>query len=67
MKLYMQVTADKYELPLIVADTAVELGQRVGMSGQRILEYIAKANKHRGVTGTHTKVRYVRVEVEDGD
>lgn len=40
--LYMAVTADKYELPIAVADTAAELAEIIGCDPQRIRERVCR-------------------------
>ena len=42
MTLYLAVTADKYELPLYVADTCKEMAKWYGVSGQKISTAISK-------------------------
>ena len=53
---YMLVTQDKYELPLMVADTATELARRLGISKCSVMSAICKAKK------TGRKCKYVRVD-----
>ena len=55
-RLYMQVTKDEYELPIVVADSADELGEIVGKSGNSILSLLS-----RGTAG------WARVVLEDED
>lgn len=52
----MQVTKDEYELPIVVADSADELGEIVGKSGNSILSLLS-----RGTAG------WARVVLEDED
>ena len=59
MKLYMYVTADKYELPIYVTDTVKELAGLVGTTENSIYS----AMRHAAVRGGGC--RYVKVEVED--
>ena len=60
MTLYLYTTGDKYELPLVVADTAQGLADKLGKTRNGILSCIShgkgKANQ-----------RYHRVYVEDED
>lgn len=55
-KLYLYVTKDDYELPLIVADSAEELAQILGTTKNTVLSCIS--HKHKG---------WVRVSVEEGE
>lgn len=52
-KLYMVVTRDKYELPLIVEDSPTALAQRIGMNPKTLKSSISKGYKG-----------YCRVEVD---
>jgi hypothetical protein len=54
MKLYMKVTKDEYELPLIVEDSPTRLAERLGLKVNSVTSMISK--KRNG---------YVKVEVED--
>lgn len=40
--LWLAVTADKYELPLAVADSAAELGRMFGMKKNSIIGAVSK-------------------------
>ena len=59
MTLYMDVTNDKYELPMIVADSAVELARRLNVKTNSVYSAMKKAVE-RG-----QKSRYVRVVCDD--
>ena len=59
MKLYIAVTADKYELPMAVADTQRELGKMTGKSEKQVCEAINKK-----MNGTRTGVKFLRVDVD---
>lgn len=61
MKLYMEVTTDKYELPLAVAPTIRELARITGTNANNISACITRARK-RG-----WKSKYIVVEIEGGD
>ena len=63
MRLYMLVTKDQYELPLVVAGSAEELAKRVGVSPKSIYSAIWKAEKY----GRKCKYRVVDVEDEAED
>ena len=56
-KLYMAVTADKYEFPLIVADTTRELARVMGVTNNAVSTAIC-----RSIPGSLSGVRYVRVD-----
>lgn len=55
-KLYMYVTKDEYELPLVIADSAEELAQMLGTTKNTVLSSIA-----------HKRQGWARVSVEEGD
>jgi hypothetical protein len=54
------ITTDKYELPLIVADSPRELAKLAGVSYQNIKTSIYLKNK-----GKIAYSKYVKVEVDD--
>lgn len=58
--LWLAVTADEYELPLAVADTAKELGEMLGISDSTV-ENCAL----RGWNGRISGRRFVKVRNED--
>lgn len=60
MKLYLFVTKDEYELPMVIADTPSKLARKIGVSTHAVYNGISRfrANKH-------SKGRYRIVEVED--
>lgn len=69
--LWMAVTADEYELPLAVEDTAAALARRLGISEDtvRVMEYRGKNERYRRTRkgpmpgfGVRYKVRKVEVE-----
>lgn len=69
--LWMAVTADEYELPLVVEDTAAALARRLGVSENtvRTVEYRGKNERYRRTKkgpmpgfGTRYKVRKVEVD-----
>lgn len=62
MKIYMEVTHDKYELPVVIADTVEELGRMTGTSPSGILCMIARYNR-----GSINWTRFRRVVVEDDE
>ena len=55
--LWMAVTADEYELPLAVADTARELGEIYGLKAKTIV-----SAEFRKVSGKGLGRKYVKVE-----
>ena len=69
--LWMAVTADEYELPLVIEDTAAALARRLGVSENtvRTVEYRGKNERYRRTKkgpmpgfGVRYKVRKVEVE-----
>lgn len=65
--IYMAVTADKYELPVAVGNTARELGAKLGISADcvRNREHM---NRRAGIKrlGRITGVKIIKVELEEG-
>lgn len=59
-ELWICVSRDKYELPMVVADSVEELATICGVKVQSIRSMIS----HHKKDGTPTK--YYRVEVEEG-
>ena len=57
--LYMEITNDKYELPLAVADTAEELARMRKVKPNSIHNLIWNAAKRKG------RSRYIKVVIED--
>jgi len=64
---YMAVTADKYELPICLADTVVELARMCGTSENTIYSQISH-RKHGKIIncGLRTGQKYLRVEIDEG-
>ena len=69
--LWLAVTADEYELPLAVENTAAELAKRLGVSEDtvRVMEYRGKNERYRRTKkgpmpgfGVRYKVRKVEVD-----
>lgn len=58
---YMLVTPDRYELPLLVADSAVELAKAAGVTISCVSHMIRK--RERGTLKTRSQ--YVRVWVDE--
>ena len=64
MRVFLLVTKDKYELPLMVCDSAEELARRVGVSPQTVWTCIWKASK----AGRNCKYKVVDIDdVDDAD
>ena len=59
MTLWLCVDLDNNELPLVVADTATELSQILGVSVNTIHSCVCHSKK------SGYRSRYVKVEVED--
>ena len=59
MTLYMLITQDKYEYPLIVEESLDELARKCNCSKNAISSAICHARKNGG------KSRFAKVEVED--
>ena len=59
--LWMAVTADEYELPLCVTDTAAELAAKYNTTKNKVMSYICA-----GKTGRYRGYKFVRVkEIDD--
>lgn len=56
---YMEVTKDKYELPVAVADSAKELGALIGLDAATIYSVMY----HCKIKGF--KCKYIKVDLED--
>ena len=68
MRVYLAVTADKYELPLAIADSADELGQILGRSRNDIWVTISRKNVSVGkINGHHYRIIRVDIDEEDED
>ena len=57
-KLYMAVTADRYELPMVVYDTLTEISRSYGMTAQCMNSYI-----YRGIARKQDGVKFVRINL----
>ena len=66
MTLWMKITRDKYELPVAVADTCVQLGRILGVSTESIYSTMSSA-AYRQRKGKNVRCQYVKVEVDDDD
>lgn len=72
MTLYLAVTADKYELPLFVADTRKEMAEWYGVSGDWVSHAIRRYERMWGKDpggkkriNFPGKARFMKVEVDD--
>ena len=57
----MRVTRDKYELPIVIADTAKQLAEICGVTTNSIYSAYCRAKHSGGFT------MYKRIEMEDED
>lgn len=60
MNVWMQITKDKYELPVAVANTANELAEIVGVDVNSIRSAVSRQK-----TGKRKFAKYIKVVVED--
>lgn len=68
MTLYMAVTADKYELPLAVTNTANELAKTLGKKTSYVRAEISRETHGKNkCNGRMRGYKLVKVEVEDGN
>lgn len=59
MHVWMEVTQDKYELPVAVADTAAELARLRGVSTRAIFIAMVRYKKKEV-----KQLKYIKVEIE---
>lgn len=59
MTVWMLVTSDKYELPIMWEESARKLADRIGIPRNYIHSAISNAKKK------HQRCKYVKVEVEE--
>lgn len=57
----MKVTRDKYEFPIVIADTAKQLAKICGVTTNSIYSAYCRAKHNGGFTA------YKRIEMEDED
>ena len=62
-RLYMFVTADEYELPLIVTTSAQDLADAVGCKKRTVISELSRYRKGE----RHTQFRTVDVPIEEED
>lgn len=69
MTLYMAVTADKYELPVVVEDSPGNLEKSLGKNKRYIIEEMSRQVHRKGKrnTGKHTGYLLTKVEVDESD
>ena len=60
MTVWMLVTKDKYELPVIIAETSTELARICGVSNRTVI-----SGALRSKSGKVKKSRYIKVEIDD--
>ena len=60
MKLYLEVTRDKYELPLVVTDSPSKLAKICGVRPNTVC---SSCSLHQ--SGIYKRTRFVSVEVDD--
>jgi len=61
MTIWMKVTHDKYELPVAIADSCVELAEKLGKTANNISSSIT----HSARRGNWTPYRKVEIDEED--
>ena len=68
MKLYLAVTHDKYELPLYVADTPMEMAEWMGTTYANVLSCCSR-NENSGIAKSNRpgEIRLRRVIIEEDD
>lgn len=64
MTVYMLVTADKYELPLAVRDTAAEIGELIGRLKFEVFSAISRKNVSQEKYNGH-RFRIIKVVIDD--
>lgn len=62
--LYMAVTGDEYELPIVVAETAREISESLGVDIHNV--YNSLRGQRDGKT-ERAKIRYRRIALEDAE
>lgn len=62
MTIWMEVTQDEYELPVLIALTAGELARKAGVRTNNVSSSACK-NKH----GRCKQTRFLKVEIDDGE
>lgn len=68
MKLYMAVTADRYELPLFVTNSAKEMAQFMQQPIRQVYTLVCPSRSNRFKdNGKNRGYNLVRIEVEDDE
>lgn len=62
MKIWMEITKDEYELPIVVADSRKELAEMVGVEPSYISSHIGHYKR-----GRLKKPRFIVVEIEEDE
>lgn len=62
--LWLVVTPDRYELPMAVADTAMELGRMLGLKGNMVSKLYCEHNK--GMYRKWTQYKIIKLKVGKG-
>ena len=62
MKLYMAVTADKYELPLVISRRIQDVAEYANAPLSSVFSGITK-----NVSGKRRGIKFVKVEIDEGD
>lgn len=65
MKLYMIVTRDEYELPIIVGDSVAWIAEKMGVKAASLYTCFSKAKNPRCKEYKCYSRKYITVEVED--
>ena len=60
MIVYIAVTPDKYELPIVIADSLKEISLKTGVNKQAISDNISK-----NTNGKRIGIKFVKVEIGD--
>ena len=59
-RLWMEVTKDKYELPITLADTAQELADKCEVNVNTVISSVARLRK-----GIQKRSRFICVEIDE--
>lgn len=60
MKVYMAVTADEYELPVVVVDSPAELAEIYGMTKDSVLSALTRGSRRKNI-----KEKFIRLEIDE--
>lgn len=68
MTLYMAVTADEYELPLLVEEDLSEFAEKLGKKKRTVIDEFTRIKSGKGnYNGGYCGYRMVKVDVEEFD